>query len=122
MRSAAGEYQDRGVHFTVINMPLVRTPMVAPTKIYDERSLIEPERAANIICKAIVQRPERLVTPLGTLAQLLEAFAPQLKTAFNAENFRMFPDSEAAGGPPGSDAKRSSESVAFTALMHAVEW
>ncbi|HUK00746.1 MAG TPA: SDR family oxidoreductase [Steroidobacteraceae bacterium] len=122
MRSAAGEYRDRGVAFTVVNMPLVRTPMVAPTKIYDKRSLIQPEQAAEIVCKAIVQRPQRLLTPLGSLAQLVEAFAPQLKTAINAENFRMFPDSEAAGGPALSCAKPSAESAAFNALMHAVEW
>ncbi|HVK99264.1 MAG TPA: SDR family oxidoreductase, partial [Dongiaceae bacterium] len=34
-RCAASEYSDRNVHFTTINMPLVRTPMIAPTKIYE---------------------------------------------------------------------------------------
>jgi len=120
MRSAAGEYQDRGVHFTVVNMPLVRTPMVTPTKIYGARSLIEPEQAANLVCKAICERPARLVSPLGKLAQVLEALAPQVKTALNAENFRLFPDSEAAGGAPGSD-RIPPETAAFLALMRAIE-
>ena len=121
LRSAAGEYHDRGVHFTVINMPLVRTPMVAPTKIYDHHSLIEPEQAAEMVCQAILERPERMTTPLGRLAQLLEALAPQLKTAMNAENFEMFPDSEAAGAPRGSDAKAACQ-PALAALKDAVEW
>ena len=33
-RCAASEYADTGVNFTTINMPLVRTPMIAPTKLY----------------------------------------------------------------------------------------
>jgi len=108
------------VEFTVGNMPRVRTPIVAPTKIYGEGSLIEPEQAASLVCKAICERPARLVSPLGKLAQLLEVLAPQVKTALNAENFRMFPESEAAGGPPGSD-RIPPETSAFLALMRAVE-
>jgi NAD(P)-dependent dehydrogenase (short-subunit alcohol dehydrogenase family) len=34
-RCASSEYADQGVTFTTINMPLVRTPMIAPTKIYN---------------------------------------------------------------------------------------
>ena len=121
MRSAAGEYRDRGVHFTVINMPLVRTPMVAPTTCYDPRSLLEPDQAADLVCRAIVDRPERLVTPLGSLARLLEAFAPQVKTALNAENFRLYPDSPAAGGP-ADGAGGSHEAAAISELLHSVDW
>ena len=32
-RCAGAEYADRGVTFTIVNMPLVRTPMIAPTAI-----------------------------------------------------------------------------------------
>ncbi len=32
---AASEFIDKGVDFTTINMPLVRTPMIAPTKMYE---------------------------------------------------------------------------------------
>ena len=34
-RCASSEFADQGVTFTTVNMPLVRTPMTAPTKIYD---------------------------------------------------------------------------------------
>ena len=35
-RCAASEFADMGIQFTTINMPLVRTPMIAPTKIYSQ--------------------------------------------------------------------------------------
>jgi len=35
-RCAASEFLDQGVEFTTINMPLVRTAMIAPTKFYEQ--------------------------------------------------------------------------------------
>ena len=32
---AASEFLDKNINFTTINMPLVRTPMIAPTKMYE---------------------------------------------------------------------------------------
>ena len=43
-RCAASEFLDRGVHFTTINMPLVRTEMVAPTRLYDRFRRSLPKR------------------------------------------------------------------------------
>ena len=43
-RCAAAEFSDTGVSFTTINMPLVRTPMIAPTKMYDNVPTITPMR------------------------------------------------------------------------------
>ena len=34
-RCAQGELSGKGIAFTTINMPLVKTPMIAPTKMYD---------------------------------------------------------------------------------------
>ena len=116
-RCAAAEYRDRGIRFTVVNMPLVRTAMVAPTRIYDRFPLLEPEQAADIVCDAIVRRPERLATPLGRLAQLVEALMPGLNRAVMSESFRLFPESEAAGGSPGSDARLSPEVSALAAFL-----
>ncbi|MFA5124007.1 SDR family oxidoreductase, partial [Zavarzinia sp.] len=42
-RCAASEYVDRGVEFTTINMPLVKTPMIAPTKLYDHVPTLTPD-------------------------------------------------------------------------------
>lgn len=121
-RSAAAEYVDRNVSFTVINMPLVRTPMVAPTKIYDRMHLLQPDEAANLVCEALIQRPARLTTGLGTLAQLVEGLLPGFNTAFMSENFRMFPESGAAGGIPegAPQPQPTAEAAAFAALIRGI--
>lgn len=121
-RCAAAEYSERGVHFSVVNLPLVRTPMVEPTRIYRQFKLIAPERAADMVCDAIIGRPERLATRLGTLAQLVEVFAPRLGTALMSESFRIFPDSEAAGAAPGSDELATPDMLAFASLMRGIHW
>jgi NAD(P)-dependent dehydrogenase (short-subunit alcohol dehydrogenase family) len=105
-RCAAAEYNDRGVKFTVINMPLVRTPMVAPTKLYEHLHLLEPDQAADLVCAAIIQRPARLASRLGTLAQIVEALAPSIGTAVMSENFHMFPESSAAMAGKAAEAPR----------------
>ena len=76
-RCAAAEYYERGVHFTVINFPLVRTPMISPTKIYDQAQVLTPEQAAGMIAEAIVNRPTRLATGLGLFGQVVQATAPK---------------------------------------------
>ena len=50
------------VHFTTIHMPLVKTPMIAPTKLYDRFPTISPEQAAEMIAEAIRTRPKTVGT------------------------------------------------------------
>ena len=119
-RCAAAEYHDRGVRFSVINMPLVRTAMVAPSRVYERFPLLRPEEAADIVCDALVRRPERLATPLGKLAQLVEALAPGLNRAFMSESYRLLPESEAAGGSPGAEERLDPGVLAMAALMHGI--
>jgi len=120
LRCAAGEYSQRGVRFTVVNMPLVRTPMVEPTRIYARFPLISPERAAAFVCDAIVDKPERLATPLGAIAGCVEMLAPRINTAVMSETFKMFPESKAAGGAAGSDTMMSSDTPALAALLQGI--
>jgi NAD(P)-dependent dehydrogenase (short-subunit alcohol dehydrogenase family) len=119
-RCAAAEYAARGIHFTVINLPLVRTAMVAPTRVYEHFPLLRPEQAAERICAALIHRPERVATPLGTLAQLLELFAPKLSRAIMSEAYTMFPESAAAGGAADAEAQLSAPVRALVSLAHAV--
>ena len=119
-RCAAAEYHDRGVRFTVINMPLVRTAMVAPSRIYERFPLLRPEQAADIVCDAVIRRPERVATPLGKLAQWVEALAPGLNRAFMSESYRLLPESAAAGGEPGAEDRLQPELLAIAALLHGV--
>src|SRR6185295_4339344 len=64
-RCAASEFLDRGVEFTTINMPLVRTPMIAPTRFYEQVPALTPDEAADFVVDAIVRRPVRIATRLG---------------------------------------------------------
>lgn len=118
-RSAAAEFKERGVQFTVINMPLVRTPMVAPTKLYLQLKLLEPEQAAEHICDAIVRRPARLTTGMGLLSLAVELVAPGLARAIMSQSFRLFADapSESEGAAP---APLSAKMQTLAALLHGV--
>ena len=51
--SCRSEVIGDGITFTTIHMPLVRTPMIAPTKIYDHFPTITPDEAADLICEAM---------------------------------------------------------------------
>ena len=69
-------------------MPLVRTPMIAPTKIYENVPTLAPEEAAGLVVEAIVHRPVRIATRLGIFGAVCHAIAPKvtqvlLNTAFN---------------------------------------
>ena len=97
-RCASAEFSDTGVFFTTINMPLVRTPMIAPTKIYDNVPTISPEEAAAMVKQAVIYNPQRIATRLGIFAQVLHAVAPKVSEIVMNSAFRMFPDSAAAKG------------------------
>ena len=97
-RCASSEYADMGITFTTINMPLVRTPMIGPTKIYDNVPVLSPEEAADMIAEACVDKPVRIATRLGITGELLHALVPRVAQIVMNTTFRMFPDSAAAKG------------------------
>jgi len=122
-RCAASEFSDSNVTFTTINMPLVRTPMIGPTKIYDSVPTLSPEEAADLIADAIVHRPKRIATRIGTFASVLHALTPKLGEIIMNTGFKMFPDSDAAKGEgKASKPKVSTEQVAFAAIMRGIHW
>ena len=78
-RCASAECRADGIHFTTINMPLARTPMIAPSSDkYRGMPSIGAHRAAEMIADAIVHRPARITTPMGEAAQLGHALTPGL--------------------------------------------
>ena len=121
-RCAASEYADTGVTFTTINMPLVRTPMIAPTKIYNNVPTLAPEEAADMIAQACVSRPVRIATRLGVAGELLHAAAPRVAQIVMNTSFRMFPDSEAAKGEKGRGAGLSPEAIALQQMMRGIHF
>lgn len=118
---AATEFSDQNVRFTTINMPLVRTPMIAPTKMYDYAPAISPEEAADMVADAIIRRPKRIATRLGTFGRLMHTLMPRATEIILNTGFRMFPDSDAAKGQR-VESVPSSEQVAFQYLLKGIYW
>jgi NAD(P)-dependent dehydrogenase (short-subunit alcohol dehydrogenase family) len=124
-RCAAAEYADRGVTFTIINMPLVRTPMIAPTRIYEQMPVATPDEAADMVAEAITARPKRIATRLGIAAEMLYLVAPRVTEVVMNTAYRMFPDSAAAQGGQGErkpDAPPTQEAVIFASILRGVHW
>jgi NAD(P)-dependent dehydrogenase (short-subunit alcohol dehydrogenase family) len=120
-RCAQGELSGKGISFTTINMPLVKTPMIAPTKIYEAVPTLTPEEAADLVVRGIIEKPSRISTRLGTFAALVNALAPKAYEVIMNTAFELFPDSAAAKGG-GKEAQPSNEQIAFAALMRGVHW
>src|SRR5260221_484581 len=122
---AASEFIDNNVHFTTINMPLVKTPMIAPTKLYNHVPTLTPEQAADLVVEAIIHKPVRIATRLGVFGEILHAVAPKVTQIILNTAFRMFPDSGAAKGKKGEEAKEvelSPEQIAFAQITQGIHW
>jgi NAD(P)-dependent dehydrogenase (short-subunit alcohol dehydrogenase family) len=121
-RCAASEFADQGVTFTTIAMPLVRTPMTAPTKIYEKMPLLDPEEAADMIIRACIEKPVRIATRLGIALELLHAAAPRVTQILMNTTFRMFPDSAAARGDKNAKPQLSAEAMAMAEMMRGIHF
>ncbi|HLN75549.1 MAG TPA: SDR family oxidoreductase [Nocardioidaceae bacterium] len=110
-----------GISFTTIHMPLVKTPMIAPTKIYDKFPTITPAQAADMVLRALVERPHEVNTALGTLGAVAHTLAP--KTTFRVLHmaYQVFPDSAAARGDD-EDTGPTSEQMFLARLLKGVHW
>ena len=121
-RCASSEFADQGISFTTINMPLVRTPMIAPTQIYKNVPTLAPEEAADMIAQACIFKPVRIATRLGVTGQVLHAFVPRIAQIVMNTSFRMFPDSSAAKGEKGPKPQLSPEAVAMQQMMRGIHF
>ena len=112
-----------GISFTTIHMPLVRTPMIAPTKLYDRFPTISPAQAALKVITALVQKPHEINTKTGSLGALAHYLAP--KTSFRILHlaYQVFPDSTAAKGAASQGGGKSeSEQMLLARLLQGVHW
>jgi NAD(P)-dependent dehydrogenase (short-subunit alcohol dehydrogenase family) len=119
---AGSEFLDKNVSFTTINMPLVRTPMIAPTRMYENIPTLSPEEAAGLVVDAIVRKPVRIATRLGVFGAICHAVAPRLTQVLLNTAFHMFPDSAAAQGRKEEPQALSPEQMAFAQLTQGIHW
>ncbi|MEU8411227.1 SDR family oxidoreductase [Amycolatopsis japonica] len=118
-RIAATETHGDGITFTTIHMPLVRTPMIRPTKIYDAFPTKSPDQAADMVMKALRERPKHIGTPAGQAIGLAYTLTPGLTDAVAYQGFRVFPDSAAAGGEGGLKIGKGEQHLSRAAMALA---
>ena len=121
-RVVSSETIGDNVTFTTIHMPLVRTAMIAPTKMYDSFPTISPDEAADLICEAIRAKPKQINTKLGTFGEVLYAIAPKAVDQILHMAYKVFPESSAAKGDKEADDRASGEATALAHLMRGVHW
>jgi short-subunit dehydrogenase len=120
-RSIGPEIIGDGVHITTVYMPLVRTPMIAPTKIYDRVPTLTPEEAAGMIAEAIRKRPKRIATTLGSIGQLTYAIAPGAQDLVVNRAYQLFPEGDKEKEKP-PDRRTQAEQRAFAQATRGVHW
>jgi NAD(P)-dependent dehydrogenase (short-subunit alcohol dehydrogenase family) len=128
-RCAAPECVADNVKFTTVYMPLVRTPMIAPTDIYKAFPTLTPAEAGQMICDAMIDKPKRKASRLGTFGEVLYALSPSTVDIILNQAYSLFPDSAAAKKTDGDallDSKAgdemSTEAVAMAYLLKGVHF
>ena len=116
-RSIGPEVIGDGVHITTVYMPLVRTPMIAPTKVYDRLPTLSSEQAGHMITEAIRKRPKKVATALGNLGQLTYAIAPGAQDMIVNVAYQLFPE-----GDEPADRRTEAERRAFARATPGVHW
>jgi NAD(P)-dependent dehydrogenase (short-subunit alcohol dehydrogenase family) len=122
-KCAAPELLGDGIDITTVYMPLVKTEMIAPTRLYDSFSAITAAQAADLICSAIVDHPKRVSTMLGLMGQISSSVAPRFFDVGLYLAYRLFPDSAAARGEvPYQDEQPTRLGKVFARLLPGVHW
>ncbi len=118
----ASELIGDGISFTNIHMPLVRTPMIAPTKLYDKFPTISPAQAADSVITALVDRPHEINTALGNAGAIVHTVAPKLAFRLLNMAYHVFPDSAAAKGQTADGGTRESEQIMLAKIFKGIHW
>jgi NAD(P)-dependent dehydrogenase (short-subunit alcohol dehydrogenase family) len=82
-----------GVKVTTIYMPLVKTPMMKSTTIYDAFPMRTADEAADLIVDGIVHQPKRVATPFGNLFELAYGLAPNAIDRVLNAGYQLYPES-----------------------------
>ncbi len=117
------------ITFTNIHMPLVKTPMIAPSRRLNPMPPITAEHAAAMVVRGLVEKPARIDTPIGTLADVGMYFTPKLSRRVLHQLYLGYPDSAAARGldeaqasnTPSRRPKRPARAVAKVRVPRPVK-
>jgi short-subunit dehydrogenase len=122
-RSAASELVGDGVAITTVYMPLVRTPMAAPTELFDFFPALTSAQAADLICEAIVRRPKRVARVGGLLTEAAYLVAPRALDVW-MNGLDRLSETRAARGPRAAvaEAARTLRRRMPASLRRAARW
>ncbi len=95
-RIAGRETYGDNVTFTNVRLPLVRTDMIAATEAYAKAPALSSEQAADMVVRALEDRPITISVPIARVGELLNLVAPRLTDAVHWRLTQWFPDSAAA--------------------------
>jgi NAD(P)-dependent dehydrogenase (short-subunit alcohol dehydrogenase family) len=132
-RCAAPECLADNVKFTTVYMPLVRTPMIAPTDIYKAFPTLTPEEAGKMLCDAMIDKPKKVASRLGSFGETLYTISPKSVDIILHQAYDLFPDSKASKKPGAEgeaqpadqkqkDEEISTEAVAMAYLLRGVHF
>ncbi|MEO8743723.1 MAG: SDR family oxidoreductase [Candidatus Dormiibacterota bacterium] len=124
-RCIGPEVWDDGVAITNIHMPLVRTPMIAPTGIYKNFPTSSPEEAAELVASAILTRAPEVSTRLGKLGETVNTIAPGLLQFVMTGAYHVFADTASKDGKREerpADEEISVEAAAMAYLMRGIHF
>ncbi len=119
-RSLAIEVVGDNVRVTRIYMPLVRTPMIAPTTMYRHMPTLTSEEGAQLVVDSFLTRPKTVSTRLGTFAAVLEALLPNVSERIQNIAFKVMPESAAATGKRELDQEVTVEAVVLSNLLRGM--
>ncbi len=121
-RCFAPEVASEGIAITTIHMPLVRTPMIAPTGMYKNFPTISSDEAADMVVEALIKRPHDVSTRVGKFGELVHAIAPDIHQLVMAGAFHMLPDSasKSDGERDGGEQPVTPEAYALGMLMRGI--
>jgi short-subunit dehydrogenase len=103
-RVAASEARVDGVRFTTVYMPLVRTPMIAPTKAYRDAPALTPEQAADLVLRPLVTLERQLGMGLAKLFHIAHVMAPGTLETVLGWGHRLLAEAEQA---PATESSRA---------------
>jgi short-subunit dehydrogenase len=124
-RCIGPELADDDIAVTNIHMPLVRTPMIAPTGMYENFPTIDTDQAAEMVLQAILSRPPEVSTRLGKLGEAVDTLSPGLLNLVMTGAYHAFPDTTPRDGErarEAGDEEISVEAAAMAYLMRGVHF
>lgn len=106
-RVLAVEVLKEGITVTTVYMPLVQTPMMKTTTIYQSFPMRTADRAADLVVEGIIHRPKRVAVPVGNLFELAYGIAPKAMDRVLNAAYELYPESgdrKDQRQPPSRDA------------------